>query len=52
MMTLQFIACYISAAVYSGVGGYLAFKPSLVGLTPGQLREMRYKFLSVQEMEY
>ena len=33
----------LSAAVYSGVGGYSAIRPGLVGLTPGQLREMRYK---------
>jgi len=31
----------LSAAVYSGVGGYSAIRPGLVGLTPGQLREMR-----------
>ena len=30
-----------SAAVYGGVGGYSAIRPGLVGLTPGQFREIR-----------
>jgi len=31
----------LSAAVYSGVGGYAAFGPSLIGLTPAQFREIK-----------
>ena len=30
-----------SAAVYGGVGGYSPIRPGLVGLTPGQFREIR-----------
>lgn len=33
-----------SAAVYSGVGGYAAFGPSLIGLTPAQFREIKYEY--------
>jgi len=31
----------LSAAVYSSVGGYAAFGPSLIGLTPAQFREIK-----------
>ena len=27
--------------IYSGAGGYSAYRPGLVGLTPSQLREMK-----------
>ena len=27
--------------IYSGAGGYAAYRPGLVGLTPGQFREVR-----------
>jgi len=31
----------LSAAVYSGVGGYASVRPGWIGLTPGQFREIR-----------
>ena len=32
----------LSAAIYSGAGGYAVVRPGLVGLTPGQFREIRW----------
>ena len=33
--------CGSAVGIYSGAGGYSAYRPGLVGLTPGQFREMR-----------
>merc|ERR1712098_165684 len=40
----------LSAAIYSGAGGYSAIRPGWVGLTPGQFREIR-KYTKDKEYE-
>ena len=37
-MTVRFIS---AMGIYSGAGGYAAYRPGLVGLTPSQFREIR-----------
>ena len=37
-MTVRFIS---AVGIYSGAGGYAAYRPGLVGLTPSQFREIR-----------
>ena len=33
--------CASAVGIYSGSGGYAAYRPGLVGLTPSQFREMK-----------
>merc|ERR1712079_637239 len=40
-----------AVGIYSGAGGYSAYRPGLVGLTPSQLREMK-KFEEDTSLEH